>query len=97
MTKKSFINIIKTNGFRGELFNSNNGWGFGGAFGYKYSKGDCLVKIARSNCRHGEFDTDFITITIPEYGRMFDAEQTPKNFDSALKTLQKQKLLQSEK
>lgn len=51
-------------GFTEVDFNSNNAWGFGGAVGRRYDRGNATVKIARAYVRHQRKSTDFITVTI---------------------------------
>ena len=52
---------LTDNGFTAEQFNSNNGWGFGGAAGTHYTKGDIVVTIATVHYRHTKSDK-FIAI-----------------------------------
>jgi hypothetical protein len=51
-------------GFTEVDFNSNNAWGFGGAVGRRYDRGNVTVKIAEAYVRHQRKPTDFVTVTI---------------------------------
>lgn len=51
-------------GFVEARFNSNNPWGFGGAVGVRFDRGNVTVKIAEAFVRHQRESTAFVTVTI---------------------------------
>ncbi|MCB9019241.1 MAG: hypothetical protein H6546_02830 [Chitinophagales bacterium] len=52
MNHNTFRAALRADGFEVEEFNSNNGWGFGGAAGHRYRKDDMVVTIATASYRH---------------------------------------------
>jgi len=64
MNNHDFSSSLQSAGFLLEHFNSNNPWGFGGADGFRFTRGDTVVKSARAYCRNPLLNTDFVTVTI---------------------------------
>jgi hypothetical protein len=64
MNNHDFSISLESAGFIREHFNSNNPWGFGGAVGFRFTRGDTVVKSARASCRNPSYNTDFVTVTI---------------------------------
>jgi hypothetical protein len=69
-------------------FNSNNPWGFGGAYGTKYElpNDGPVVRIATACYRHMD-STKIITISTDTGGRIFDEFNTPKARLAAIEVL----------
>jgi len=63
-------------GFSRDTFNSNNGWGFGGAVGDRFTSPDSrvVVKIATAYFRHLP-SAGFVTVTV-EGRRLYDEART---------------------
>lgn len=80
MTRFILGEKLRAAGFTQEWFNSNNGWGFGGAIGDRYTSpdGTVVVKIATAYQRHLK-PMDFVTVTV-DGRRVYDE---PSNADHA--------------
>jgi hypothetical protein len=64
MNNRDFSSSLQSAGFIREEFNSNTSWGFGGAVGLRFTRGDTVVKSARACCRNHTLNTDFVTVTV---------------------------------
>jgi hypothetical protein len=81
MSKNDFIKLLKSRGATCEEFNSNNAWGFGGAYGDRLTLGSHVIKVATACYRHLD-PVKFITVTLGG-DRILDAGQGSKAFDRA--------------
>lgn len=73
------IKYCRENDFNVEDFNSNNDWGFGGAYGVKAENDKYVVKVATACFRHLKPEK-FVTLYSKEKeSRLFDLSNTPKN------------------
>lgn len=85
--KVQFTNHLRQDlGVKSEAFNSNNAWGFGGAYGDRFTikRGDdfeLVVKVAVACYRHLPCH-NFITVTL-NGRRLFDQGQSSKAFAKA--------------
>lgn len=79
MKKKTELELyLESIGAKVTPYNSNNAWGFGGAYGNKYVlKDGKVVKIITACYRHLPSEK-VITITNAEGKRVFDEINTPK-------------------
>jgi hypothetical protein len=64
MTYSILTRDLVAAGFVQAYFNSNNAWGFGGAVGFRFDRGNVTVKIAEAYVRHQRKPTAFVTVTI---------------------------------
>jgi hypothetical protein len=64
MNNRDFSSSLQSAGFIREEFNSNTSWGFGGAVGLRFTRGDTVVKSARAYCRNPSYNTDFVSVAL---------------------------------
>jgi len=83
MNNHDFSISLESAGFTREHFNSNTSWGFGGAVGFRFARGDTVVKSARAYCRNPRLNTDFVTVTI-RGRRVYDEVQKESTLTRAL-------------
>jgi len=71
---KNVQGFLKENGFSDEEFNTNNAWGFGGAAGTRFVKGDIEVRVGKAYYRHLP-PSSFAAVYV-DGERVFDGSET---------------------
>ena len=88
MKKKEFTDTLTKLSDSKETFNSNNAWGFGGAYGtiYNFKDNTVEVKVATACYRHTS-STPFIKLTTSDDTEFLDLTDTQKNRQMLLNNL----------
>ena len=86
MNRLEFVSKVKKLSKSCEDFNTNNAWGFGGAYGQKYEIDGAIIKIAKACFRHAK-PYSFVSVETAN-GKRIENPQTKKGFNVTWKFIE---------